>query len=204
MPCPQDARAGYPRRFRRLLSPVAQAFQPAAPRFVRTSNTLHQTVQTVRPFDAMVRPCDPWLFLPLRASVSIERAANCATTMASADFCRPIVTPRDVASPWAGRQISQGKTRDFPPTYPPHIRRLDPDDIGLQVYAPPRPSRRRLVCGSCSSGQEFAFRFLQIPRRHGHPCGSARSSCHQGLHRDFHPTSHIPVRFRSPVQSVRS
>ncbi len=204
MPCPQYARAGYPRRFRRLLSPVAQAFQPAALRFVRTSNTLHQTVQTVRPFDAMVRPCDPWLFLPLRASVSIERAANCATTMASADFCRPIVTPRDVASPWAGRQISQGKTRDFPPTYPPHIRRLDPNDIGLQVYAPPRPSRRRLVCGSCSSGQEFAFVHapalvaltLQIPPHDGHPCGSARSSCHQGLRRDFHPASHFLGRFR--------
>ncbi len=50
MPCPQDARAGCPRRFRRLLSPVARASQPLVLRFVRTSNTLHQTVQTVRPF----------------------------------------------------------------------------------------------------------------------------------------------------------
>ena len=38
-----------------------------------------------------------------------------------------------------------------------------------------------LTCGSCASGQEFAFSFLQIPPRDGHPCCSARSSCHQGL-----------------------
>jgi hypothetical protein len=76
MPCPQDARAGYPRQCCCLLSPVAQAFQPAALRFVRTSNTLHQTIQTVRPFGVLVRPCDPRLFLPFRASVSIERAAS--------------------------------------------------------------------------------------------------------------------------------
>ena len=54
-------------------------------------------------------------------------------------------------------------------------------------------------CGSCSSDREFAFHFLQIPPRGGHPCGSARSSRHQGLHRNFHPASQFPVRFRSPV-----
>ena len=143
-------------------------------------------------------------FAPDGSNRSALRYATHATTMASADFYRPIVTPCDVTSPWAGRQISQGKTRDFPPTYPPHLRQLGPDDIGLRVYWPSRPPSSRLVCDSCSSGQEFAFRFLQIPGRPGHPCGSARSSCHQGLHRDFHPTSHIPARFRLPVQSVRS
>ena len=181
MPCPQDARAGYPRRFRRLLSPVAQAFQ------------LGSAFRSDIEYSA-----------PDGSNCSALRHATHATTMASADFCRPIVTPCDVTSPRAGRQISQGKTRDFPPTYPPHIRRLGPNDIGLRVYLPSRPPSRRLVCGSCSSGQEFAFRFLQIPGRPGHPYGSARSSCHQGLHRDFHPTSHIPARFRLPVQSVRS
>ena len=141
----------------------------------------------------------------LRRRVSRVAARRCTpVTMASADFCHPIGSPYDEPSPKAGRQISQGKTRDFPPIYPPHLRRLDPNDIGLRVYWPSHPSCRRLVCGSCSSGQEFAFHFLQIPPRGGHPCGSARSSCHQGLHRDFHPTSHIPVRFRSPVISVRS
>ena len=30
-----------------------------------------------------------------------------------------------------------------------------------------------LLCGSCSSGQRFAYSFLQIPPRDGHPCCSA-------------------------------
>ena len=30
-----------------------------------------------------------------------------------------------------------------------------------------------LICGSCSSGQRFAYSFLQIPPRGGHPCCSA-------------------------------
>ena len=30
-----------------------------------------------------------------------------------------------------------------------------------------------LVCGSCSSGQGFAYSFLQIPPHDGHPCCSA-------------------------------
>jgi len=35
---------------------------------------------------------------------------------------------------------------------------------------------RRLVFASCSSNQRFAFGFLQIPTRPGHPCRSANSS----------------------------
>jgi len=123
----------------------------------------------------------------------------CITTMASADFCDDIDAPCEAPSLSASPQISQGKTRDFPPIYPPHIRWLSPNDIGLRVYAPPRPPSRRLGCGSCASDQEFACCFLQIPPHGGHPCSSARSSCHQGLHRDSHPTSHFLVRFRSPV-----
>jgi len=33
--------------------------------------------------------------------------------------------------------------------------------------------RSRLVCDSCSSGQCFAYGFLQIPPRGGHPCRPA-------------------------------
>lgn len=182
VPCPLDARTAYPRRFRRLLWAVASASQPACLHLVQASN------------------------VPRRfgSNCSALRGGVHAATMASADFCRPLGSPCDEPSPKAGRQTSQGKTRDFPPTYPPHIRRSGPDDIGLRVYWPSCPPGRRLVCGSCSSGQEFAYHFLQIPPRGGHPCGSARSSCHQGLHRDFHPASQIPARFRSPVRSVRS
>jgi len=42
------------------------------------------------------------------------------TTMASADFCHPLGLPYDDRSLAAGKQISQGKTRDFPPIHPPH------------------------------------------------------------------------------------
>ena len=35
---------------------------------------------------------------------------------------------------------------------------------------------RRLLSASCSSGQRFAYSFLQIPSRPGHPCRSANSS----------------------------
>jgi len=37
-----------------------------------------------------------------------------------------------------------------------------------------------LLCGFCSSGQDFAFGFLQIPPHGGHPCRSANGSRHQG------------------------
>jgi hypothetical protein len=33
-----------------------------------------------------------------------------------------------------------------------------------------RPLQFSLVCGSCSSGRDFASSFLQIPRHRGHPC----------------------------------
>ena len=51
--------------------------------------------------------------------------------MASADFGGGIIAPLEATSIKAAPQISQGKTRNFPPTYPPHIRRLSPNDIGL-------------------------------------------------------------------------
>jgi hypothetical protein len=75
----------------------------------------------------------------LRPPVSRVAPAMQWTTMASADFCQPIWSPCDGHSLTAGGQISQGKTRDFSPIYPPHIRRLLPDDIGLRVFAPSRP-----------------------------------------------------------------
>ncbi len=37
--------------------------------------------------------------------------------------------------------------------------------IGLQISMPPRPSPKRLLCGSCASGRDFACSFLQTPLR---------------------------------------
>ena len=83
----------------------------------------------------------------------------------------PAIPSRRLAAPvahlyaGAGRQTSQGKTRDLHPTYPPHLRPDPPGDIGLRVSWPPRPGSQRLICGSCSSGRDFAYSFLQTPPR---------------------------------------
>ena len=47
--------------------------------------------------------------------------------------------------------------------------------LGLRRALPSCPVRPP-ICGSCSSSQRFAFGFLQIPPRDGHPCRSANSS----------------------------
>ena len=47
--------------------------------------------------------------------------------------------------------------------------------IGLCIYWPAHPTAPPLSA-SCSSGQRFAFSFLQIPPRDGHPCCSANTS----------------------------
>jgi hypothetical protein len=47
--------------------------------------------------------------------------------------------------------------------------------IGLCIYWPAYPAAPPLSA-SCWSGQRFAFSFLQIPPRGGHPCCSANTS----------------------------
>jgi len=86
-------------------------------------------------------------------------------TMASADSWQFIEPPLGGPSPRANRQVSQGKTRDCPPIYPPHLRRSGPGAIGLQVCLPPRPPGQRLLCGSCASGRGFASGFLPTAPR---------------------------------------
>jgi len=93
--------------------------------------------------------------------------------MASADFGSPIATPCDATSLSAEEPISRGKTRDLRSIHPPHLRPLDPNDIGLQVFWPSRPPSVRLLCGSCSSGRSFAYSFLQTNTSRSRPCCSA-------------------------------
>jgi len=42
--------------------------------------------------------------------------------------------------------------------------------VGLRFAWQTHPPLFSLVCGSCSSGRDFASSFLQIPPRGGHPC----------------------------------
>jgi len=62
-----------------------------------------------------------------------------AATVASADFCWRLAPPLGVACHPARKQISRGKTRDFLPINPSHLRLLVPGGVGLQVPLPPRP-----------------------------------------------------------------
>ena len=66
-----------------------------------------------------------------------------------------------------------------------------------------------LICGSCSSGQGFAYSFFQIPPRGGHPCCSAMcfvvAYAHSGLspvrarpwraYQKRHPSQHSDAVF---------
>ncbi|SEN96633.1 hypothetical protein SAMN04490369_103443, partial [Vreelandella aquamarina] len=80
----------------------------------------------------------------------------------------------------ADHQTSQGKTRDLPPTYPPHLLSPLPDSYGALRIIALSPGCDSLVCDFCSSGREFAFSFLQILPCGRHPCCSANGSRYQG------------------------
>ena len=47
---------------------------------------------------------------------------------------------------------------------------MAPDSIGLRFVLQALPATFSLICNFCSSGQDFAASFLQIPPRDGHPC----------------------------------
>jgi hypothetical protein len=62
-------------------------------------------------------------------------------------------------------QASWGKARDVRPIHPPHIPPTALDDFWTSGGLAPSSSVGRLVCGSCSSGQGFAYSFLStVPR----------------------------------------
>ena len=72
--------------------------------------------------------------------------------------------------------------------------------IGLQVFMPPRPPADGLLCGSCSSGRDFAYSFLQTPPRGERPCCSAKSSGHYGLQGTYTPKP-LPGSVSLPVET---
>ena len=100
-------------------------------------------------------------------------------TMASADFCMGFPPPFDVGS----TEVTLGTLADLP-GYDALTFTLIPvgftSRLSVQVsgfddicrLTPPC----RLLSASCSSGQRFAFGFLQIRSRPRHPCRSAISS----------------------------
>ena len=124
------------------------------------------------------RASQPGLLRPLAPSnrpLAVRHSMFGPSPPGSGKLLWPLLTPaapsRRLAAPvahlttGADRQVSQGKTRDLRPTYPPHIRPDPPGDIGLRVSRAPSPRSERLLCGSCSSGQDFACSCLQTPPR---------------------------------------
>jgi hypothetical protein len=95
--------------------------------------------------------------------------------MASADFWRSFPTPRDAGSTWQTTR-SPRVWRTHLPAYACRIYvAAFRARIGLCIYWPAYPAAPPLSA-SCSSGQRFAYSFLQIPPRDGHPCRSANTS----------------------------
>ena len=85
-------------------------------------------------------------------------------------------------------------------TFTVSVQALGFEDIGLLTHC------GRLLCGFCSSGQCFAFSFLQIPPRDGHPCRSAnRSPCRvdSGLSPPSHPAATTRIG-TAPVKALRA
>ena len=117
--------------------------------------------------------------------------------LSSAAPSRRLAAPVAHPLPGAGRQTSQGKTRDLRSIHLSHVRRHPPDDFGLQVFMPPRPgavaSMRFLFVRP-----ELCVQLPSDPASRQRPCCSASGSCHQGPQRTFTSKSAGP-----PPQRIR-
>lgn len=109
-------------------------------------------------------------------------------TMPSADFCRFIPPPRSDGSTWQIGRPPRVRHATFTlipaaSTSTSSVQVPGFEEICLLTRC------GRLICDSCSSGQCFAFGFLQIPPHDGHPCRLAnRSPCRAD--RGLSPPSH--------------
>ena len=143
---PPYERPALPRRFRPLLTasgPLTRHLLKAVGRAIRPPSTCSALRRSV-----------PRLLWPLLTPAAPSRRLSAPVAHPPAGHS---ALRRAGPSPGAGRQASQGKTRDLHPRYPPHLRPGPPGDIGLRVFGPPRPEPERLICGSCSSVR------LQLP-----------------------------------------
>jgi hypothetical protein len=102
--------------------------------------------------------------------------SNRAATMASADFCHRIKAPLDALSHSRHHGRSPRVLRTHLHAYACRIYvTAFRASTGLCIYSPAHPAVPPLSA-SCSSAQRFAYSFLQIPPRDGHPCRSANTS----------------------------
>jgi len=121
-----------------------------------------------------------------------------AATTTSAAICRLIPAPYDADSPRQNDRLP----RVIRATFPACARRIYILTFrmvsGFECCGPLAQVRPPQFA-SCTSGRRFAFSFLQIPPRDGHPCCSASSSHRQGLQRTLTAKS-----TKRPLQPIRS
>ena len=142
---------------------------------------------------------------PIRLACSALQLLVKQPTMASADFCSSIPPPHDSGSHWQINRSPRVMRATFTlipaaSTTAISVQVSGFEDIGLLTHC------GCLVCVSCSSGQCFAYGFLQIPPRDRHPCRSAnRSPCRvdRGLPPPSHPVT-TTVTKTAPVKALRT
>jgi hypothetical protein len=109
-------------------------------------------------------------------SIMFGPSVRGAPTMTSADFWPTIPPPLDASSPVGQQTRSPRVLRTHLHAYACRIYVVaSRASTGLRRYGPPHPATPPLSA-SCSSGQRFAFGFLQIRSHPRHPCRSANSS----------------------------
>ena len=100
--------------------------------------------------------------------------------MASADFSQFVVTTADETA----CETSPVKVRILSLHAPAAFTRTS-GNFWTLVYFATLSVFPSLICGSCPSGQRFAYSFFQIPSHGGHPCCSAMcfvvAYAHSGL-----------------------
>ena len=117
-----------------------------------------------------------------RGLLSYSRVSRSALRPARAELLWPLLTSGD-PSQRLSTPVAQGKPPDLPGYYAltftlmpvGSTSRRSVQVLGFAVYWPAHPAVPPLSA-SCSSGQRFAYGFLQIPPRDGHPCRSANTS----------------------------
>ena len=103
------------------------------------------------------------------------------TTMGSADFSQFVVTTAVETACETSTLKVHALSPHLPATFTGTSSNFWTSSLlaDLSVF----PS---LICGSCTSGQGFAYSFLQIPPHDGHPCCSAIHFPLPGHVQDFH------------------
>ena len=152
-----------------------------------------------------IEVCSPTSVFHVRSFTAPVSAA----TTTSAAICQPIPTPYGASSTRQADRLP----RVIRVTFTAYIRRIYVPTFrmvsGFEFRGPLAQMGPPLSAG-CSSDRSFAYSFLQIPPRDGHPCCSASSSHHQGLQRTCTakstkwPPQPIRLRFRATRHAWRT